>query len=407
MLRKAIFWLHLVSGLAAGVLIAVMSFTGAALAFEKETIAWAERDARQVAAMPTGTPRLALENLLARIYAAQPDARIASINVQADERAAVTVVMPGNLSRYANPYTGEIREGVAPRTRAFMQTMKSWHTRLNFKPGPGNAGAAANSAANVVFVFLCLSGLVLWWPRAWNARTLRPSLWFVRRIRGKARDWNWHNTVGFWSLPALFIMAASGVVLSYRWAGDMVYRAVGEAPPVGNAPPRPVASNGGNAPAPPATSDTSTARPVQGPDDLLAVARREFPEADFVTLRFSPPLSAKPAAAAAAPATFNLVVRERNPWPPFATTTAVVDARTSKVLRTERLADFSTGFQLRRWIRLLHTGEALRWPGQLVAGLACLGCCLLVWTGFALAWRRFFPRDSSPPASPGSTTPAA
>jgi cytochrome c peroxidase len=41
-----------------------------------------------------------------------------------------------------------------------------------------------------------------------------------------------------------------------------------------------------------------------------------------------------------------------------------------------------------------HTGQALGWPGQLVAGLACLGSCFLIYTGFALAWRRFFHRKS-------------
>jgi sulfite reductase (NADPH) flavoprotein alpha-component len=40
-------------------------------------------------------------------------------------------------------------------------------------------------------------------------------------------------------------------------------------------------------------------------------------------------------------------------------------------------------------VRGLHTGEALGFPGQTVAGLASLGGCFLVWTGFAMAWRRF------------------
>ena len=45
-LRPVVFWLHLVAGVVAGATIAIMSFTGVALAFEKEIIAWAERDVR-------------------------------------------------------------------------------------------------------------------------------------------------------------------------------------------------------------------------------------------------------------------------------------------------------------------------------------------------------------------------
>jgi uncharacterized iron-regulated membrane protein len=37
----------------------------------------------------------------------------------------------------------------------------------------------------------------------------------------------------------------------------------------------------------------------------------------------------------------------------------------------------------------LHTGEAFGFFGQTIAGLASLGGCFLVWTGLAMAWRRF------------------
>ena len=40
-------------------------------------------------------------------------------------------------------------------------------------------------------------------------------------------------------------------------------------------------------------------------------------------------------------------------------------------------------------MRFGHTGEVFGVPGQILAGLASAGGCVLVWTGFALAWRRF------------------
>ena len=36
-----------------------------------------------------------------------------------------------------------------------------------------------------------------------------------------------------------------------------------------------------------------------------------------------------------------------------------------------------------------HTGEVLGIPGQTIAGLATAGSVVLVWTGLALAWRRW------------------
>ena len=40
-------------------------------------------------------------------------------------------------------------------------------------------------------------------------------------------------------------------------------------------------------------------------------------------------------------------------------------------------------------MRFAHTGEVLGIPGQTVAGLVSAGGVVLVWTGIALALRRF------------------
>lgn len=402
MLRKIIFWAHLVCGLAAGLLVAIMSFTGATLAFEKETIAWAERDARRIMPPAENAPRLSLDEILQRARTSQPDLRVANVTVSADPRDAVALGATGNRTFCVNPYTGEVREALAPRTRAFLQTMRTWHTRLNFAvtPGKPSLGVQLNSAANFVFVFLGLSGLVLWWPRAWNARVLRLSLWLTPEARGRARDWNWHNAIGIWSLPLLLVLAGTGVVLSYRWAGDLVYQLAGEKPPApasGPATPATPTRPASPAPTPPAVSAA-----VLKPDALLAAAQKPSPDWAQITLRFNPPLLANPLNQTP-PRNFTVVVKEKNPWPPFRVNTLTLDAVTGELKRTDTFAALSTGTRARRWVRLLHSGEALGSFVQLLSGLACLGGCVLVYTGFALAWRRFFSKGSP---SPGSVSPS-
>ncbi len=393
MIRKILFWLHLIGGLAAGVLIAVMSFTGAALAFEKDIIAWAERDARHVE-VPAGGARLPLATVLARAWAAQPDLRFQNAAVSADPHDAIALGVANNRTLCVNPYTGEVREALAPRTRAFMQMMRNWHTRLNIAGSPGKPsfGVTLNSAANVVFVFLGLSGLVLWWPSAWNARVLRPALWFNRDARGRARDWNWHNVIGFWSLPLLLLLAGTGVVLSYRWAGDLVFTVAGEKPPTpGNAsPPSPPELK----PPVPRAPAPSVSESTLAPQAMLAAAEKINPSWAQITLRFSPALGAKPPALPP-PKTFSVVIKDQHPWPPFRTDTLTLDAVTGDVKRADTFTALSAGTRARRWIRLLHSAEALGGFVQLLSALACLGGCVLVYTGFALAWRRFFSRPST------------
>src|SRR6185503_9383825 len=45
------------------------------------------------------------------------------------------------------------------------------------------------------------------------------------------RDFNWHNTIGFWCAIPIAIMTVSGAVISYSWASNLVYRLTGSPVP--------------------------------------------------------------------------------------------------------------------------------------------------------------------------------
>lgn len=90
-----------------------------------------------------------------------------------------------------------------------------------------------------------------------------------------------------------------------------------------------------------------------------------------------------------------MTVKQQNAWPLFSSIQLTVDPFTGTVLKKETFGDFNLGRQVRSWTRFLHTGEALGIAGQLIAGLASLLSLLLVWTGFALTWRRFFSRKNT------------
>lgn len=414
-LRKVIFWLHLAAGLTAGLVIAVMSFTGAVLAFEHEIVEWAERDVRRIE-VPASANSLPLDELLAKARAAAPEgAKPSGLTVSRDPYDAVAV----NFGRdhgvyYVNQYTGAVVKPASERTHDFMHLMVDWHRWLTLSGDNRPLGKSITGACNLAFLFLAVSGLWLWWPRAWNARVLRPSLWFVRGASGKARDWNWHNVVGFWSLPVLVVLTISGAVIGYKWAGDLVYRAAGETP---QAP-------GAFAP----TFSADFARP--SPDarvltyaETLAHLETAFPAWESITLRQglpprrgapqpvalsvssgSSPASAKPPAAPSPRQSpkngggqpYSATVRESGTWFVAATTQVVLNPFTGDLIDRSGYADQTPGRQARTWLRYLHTGQALGWLGQLIAGLASLGGVLLVYTGFALSWRRFFSRKSSP-----------
>jgi len=570
-LRKTFFWIHLVVGVVAGIVIAVMSVTGVAIAFEPQVLAWAESEARTVTPPAGDVKRLGVEELMARVRAAKPDAQVSGVTLYPEPTAAAQVNLGRSGSVFVDPYTGELREGGAEGWRHFFHTMEEWHRWLATEGGLRALGKGFTGASNAGFLFLALSGLYLWFPRKWSLKQLRPIVWFRGGLKGKARDFNWHNVIGFWSLPVLVVLTASGMVISYKWASDFVFTLTGNTPPSNQGPPG-SASVKVEAPAP------GTQRLALEP--LFAAAQQAVPAWESITYRIpapprgagprpegggegkgpggqrgegarggrngadgqapseaSSPRSAEQRQADAAPAgdavasargatseggpsqrggadaapagdavasargatsmggpsqrggadaapagdavasasgatseggpsqrggadaapssdavasargatseggpaqrggadesgsgrperrrgepdgapgeggrdagkvdAVTLNIRERDSWPYFATTQLSLNPFSGEVAKREGYADFNSGRKLRTWLRFLHTGEALGWPGQLIAAIASLGGVFLVWTGFALAWRRFFPRRQ---ARVASTSPAS
>ena len=69
--------------------------------------------------------------------------------------------------------------------------------------------------------------------------------------------------------------------------------------------------------------------------------------------------------------------------------TLTLNRATGEVVRWETFDSLSRGRQLRSWLRFSHTGEYYGLTGQTIAGLVSAGGAVLVYTGLALALRRF------------------
>ena len=66
------------------------------------------------------------------------------------------------------------------------------------------------------------------------------------------------------------------------------------------------------------------------------------------------------------------------------------DRATGELVGRGGYPTFSPGFKIRRWLRYAHTGEVYGVIGQSIAGAVSLGAGIMVWTGLAMSWRRFF-----------------
>ncbi|MBL9210796.1 MAG: PepSY domain-containing protein [Opitutaceae bacterium] len=389
--RSVLFWVHLAAGLVCGVVIGILCLTGTALAFEKDLIAWSERDARRVEAPPRATP-LALDELADRFRQAKPGVQPSTIVVQADPHAAVAFAAGRSGTYYLNPYTGELREPASKAMAGFMQTMLVWHRYLGFSGEQSRPrGKLVTGVANVAFLVLAVTGLYLWVPRTWSWRALRPVIWFRQNATTRARDFNWHNTIGFWSAPVLIVLTLTAMPISFRWAGSFLYALTGTPLPASGPQ-----SSGTPIPTIDVPAPAAGAQPL-ALNVLLSAAREAVPGWQTITLRLAAP------GAKAGPAYFT--VRTRDSWPRTANTTLQLDPFTGKTLRRDGHADLDAARRLRGWTRYLHTGEAVGWLGQLVAGIASLGGAVLVVTGIALSCRRFFGGGRSAETAPANAAP--
>ena len=367
--RSVFFWVHLAAGCLAGAVILVMSVTGVLLTYEKQMIAWADRQV-PLADGSGSAPRLAPEILVERIRAST-GATPASLSIHAEpDRPVVASVSQKSL--LVDPYSGAVLGESAPRLRRFFRQVTDWHRWLAMTGESRAAGRAITGWSNLLFLFLVLSGIYLWLPRVWTLRHVRSVAWFGRGLSGKARDFNWHHVIGIWCAIPLALVVASAMPISFPWANALVYRSVGETPPQ----PAPRAASPA---ARPAETVTPPPADLRGLDQAWLTAQQRVGDWRSITMRL--PGSGR------APFVFT-IDRGAAGQPQYRGTLTI--ARDGGEPQWEAFATQTLGRRLRSISRFLHTGEVLGLPGQTVAGVATLGGVVLVWTGIALAIRRLF-----------------
>ncbi len=356
--RKSIFWAHLAIGLLAGVLVLMMSVTGVLMAFERQIVERA--DGFNISA-PAGSTALGPEALLEKVRnEKQPPS---ALGFERDPSKPAFYQFGKEKTVFADPHTGASLGKGNTTVRGFFKFILGWHRWLGREGASQATGKAIIGIGNLMFLFLLVSGIFLWFPKRWTRSGVKAITLIRKQLKGRARDWNWHNAFGFWAAIPLLAIVISGTVISQPWAGAIVFRLAGEKPPV---------QGERKKPAPFTLPENLT-----GLDDAFAAVKSANP--DWQSIQLQLPFAKS--------ATF--AVADSHRGRPDLRRQVTVDLATTSIIKTEGFGDSSTGRQARTWIRWIHTGEAGGLPGQTIAGLAAAASAVLVWTGFALSWRRF------------------
>jgi uncharacterized iron-regulated membrane protein len=204
-LRKAIFQIHLWSGIGAGLYVLFISVTGSVLVWRNELAAAATPDPIVV----TGSgPRLTDEQLKEAATRAYPGYSVI-INRAPNPDQAVDISLERSTDRLArlfDPYTGRDLGDSVPMGLRGIRKLLDLHDDLL----AGRAGRKVNGIGALLLVVLSFTGIVVWWP---GVKTWRRSLTVHRNVGWRRFTWDLHSMMGFWSLGFIVMFAISGAYL--------------------------------------------------------------------------------------------------------------------------------------------------------------------------------------------------
>jgi len=201
-LRRALFQIHLWTGIAAGLYIFAISLSGSAIVFRRELLTRRTVDAE-------GRPRLGTEELRALLAPKFPDYEIVTIiDPESPSRPDTAILQRGDarIQRLLDPYTGVDLGDPRPALDRALR----WLTDLHDNLLAGLTGRIVNGLGALLVTVLAATGAIVWWP---GAKNWRRALAINPKARFARLNWDLHSAVGFWCSIFVVIWGVSGILL--------------------------------------------------------------------------------------------------------------------------------------------------------------------------------------------------
>ncbi|WP_454867539.1 PepSY domain-containing protein [Pseudomonas farris] len=356
MLKKSLFQLHWFFGISAGLVLALMGITGAAVSFQDEILRALNPSVLHVEKQIAGV--LPPAELVEKIEGASGKT-VSMLWVETDSGNAARVIFtapPGERRgpmRYFDPYTGEFMGDVTGQD--FFGLMLQLHRVLAMD----DIGRQITGACTLILVFFCLSGLYLRWPRQW--KNWRAWLTLDWNKKGRSFNWDLHSVAGTWCLMFYLLAALTGLTWSYEWYNKGLTRLLSDSPQNER-----VRSRG---PAPSGPAPTADYAAIWS-----SIYSAAGPGLSSYNVRM-PPVAGQPATV------FYLL---KNSPHDMARNQLTLDPATGIVNRHDRYSDKSLKAQLLTSVYALHVGSYFGIIGRIMVTVAALAMPLFFITGWLL-----------------------
>ncbi|MFD2719129.1 PepSY-associated TM helix domain-containing protein [Hymenobacter monticola] len=362
-LKQAIGKVHLWLGLASGLVVFIVSLTGAIFTFQDEirdlTEPWRKVEASAIAP-------LLPSQLQAAALAKHPGVKRETtwVTYFGPERSAtVFFTNPAGVPTqvYLNPHTGQVLKEQDLRWH-FFSIVQAIHMTLLL---PEAIAKWVVGGSVVIFLLMLGTGLVLWWPKRKQERKQRFTIKWGARWRRV--NYDLHNVLGFYAASVAGLLALTGLFMVFPVLLDSAML---------------VANGGQTYPAEKAEAKVDTLQAVtaaaqQLPDVVYEAVRRHSPGAEMMII--GPIGDGKaPAQCWAYQKALHYYHRDEYAFHP----------KSGQLLQARMHAGLSNGGKLSEMNYDLHTGQILGIGGKIVAFLASLIAASLPVTGTVLWWGR-------------------
>ncbi|WP_052324163.1 PepSY domain-containing protein [Flavihumibacter sp. ZG627] len=358
--------IHLYLSLAAGLIIMVTCFTGAVLVFEKELQQFFHRE-RYFVEIPSGSTQVAVAKMVEMVEKQVPGADISSVKIYTDPSRTAelnyTVEKGQRRTAFVNPYSARIIEMYSYQ-ETFFYTMFALHRWML----GGNIGKMIVGVSTIIFLFILITGIVLWWPK--TRAILRQRLRIKLDAGWKRVNHDLHIVVGFYSAILLFVFAFTGLAWSFEWFNKGIYKVTGS-PMQGAKPPVNEFREGVN---------------MAGFDKVLSSAKIAAADVEFYNI--SAPKDSV--------ASYAVNVLPNDAAHESATDNYYFDRYGASVNTVVRWEDRNLGQRVRATFKPVHVSSIIGMPSKIIGFIICLLGTSFPVTGFIMWLNRTRKKKKQP-----------
>jgi uncharacterized iron-regulated membrane protein len=201
-LRRAVFQVHLWSGIILGTYVSLVCASGSAVIFRNDLYDWLFAKTKvQVSGKP-----FTKQQLTQAAERAYPGFSVQTIHRGRFPTESTDILLVNgwrHKHRLFDPYTGRDIGGSVEIYYQMLHWAGELHGNLLFGP----AGEQANGVGGFLTALMCVTGMIVWWPGIANWRR---SLTLRRDVGWKRLNWDLHSAIGFWTVLLILMWGLTG-----------------------------------------------------------------------------------------------------------------------------------------------------------------------------------------------------